>query len=137
MLRFADRQVARRMQEWDEAHQRQWGRRNKIAIAEAGGNLSAAEAALATARQRVSEAREQLSTERASEAKRHRALEATKEERTELRSALCEIDAALDDTRVERVLALAHDDSPPFYVWRRWARCRCRVAGSGPGADWR
>src|SRR4029079_19735333 len=56
MLRFADRQLSRLMQQWNEAHQRQWGRRNKVAIAEASGNLSAAEAALARARRRVSEA---------------------------------------------------------------------------------
>jgi hypothetical protein len=40
----------------------------------------------------------------------------TKNERTELSRALQEVDAALDDTLVERVLGLAHDDSPPFYV---------------------
>ena len=116
MLRFADRQVARRNQEWDDAHQRRRGRRNKIAIAEARGSLSAAETDLATARENFTRTREVLASERAADAARHRALEATKDERTELRRTLREIDAALEDTRVERVLALAHDDSPPFYL---------------------
>jgi hypothetical protein len=64
----------------------------------------------------VTRTRERLAAEQGGEAARHRALEATEDERSDLRRALLEIDAALEDTRIERVLALAHDDSPPFYL---------------------
>ena len=37
-------------------------------------------------------------------------------DRSEVRRALREIDASLEETRVERVRALARNDSPPSYV---------------------
>jgi hypothetical protein len=116
MMRFATRQLARRAEELDEAHQWHWGWRNRSAIDEASSKLSEAEADLANAREQVLRTRNRLKAEQASHAARHSAREATKDERAELRRALHEIDAALDHSRDERVIALAHDGSPPFYV---------------------
>jgi hypothetical protein len=116
ILRFARREVANRAQDLEAAQQRHWGRRDESAIAHAASRLSEADADLANARKRATRARERLVGERASEAARHRALDATKDERTALGHALDEINGALEATRVQRVLGLVRDDAPPLYI---------------------
>jgi hypothetical protein len=116
MLRFTRRQVAQRADELHDAQQRRWGRRDKMTISKTSAKLSEAEADLANARQRVIRTGDRLADERASEASRHRALETTQEQRAALLQALREIDAAFEATRVDRVIALAHQGSTPFYL---------------------
>ncbi len=116
MVRFATSQVARRARELDEPQRRHWGRRSKSPFDEASRKVSETAARLNDARDRVAQAQERLRAEQVSAAARQHALETTTDECDEYRRALHEIDAALGAARVQRVLELVQDESPPFYL---------------------
>ena len=102
--------------------------------------LEQAEEAVAVAVGSEQTARLRLDAEASHERRRAKALAATEPQRTELTEALAELDAALDDTRPERVAAISGEaivpahlvavlGEPPSHTAARQAWCglACRI----------
>ncbi|MGH9282083.1 MAG: hypothetical protein ACRD0S_04015, partial [Acidimicrobiales bacterium] len=98
------------------ASERHWGRRDKGAVERAQRALQQAEDAVAADVRSEQTARLRLDAEASNERKRAKALAATEPQRTELTEALAELDAALDDTRAQRVAALSGEAIVPAHL---------------------
>ncbi|MGH9177909.1 MAG: AAA family ATPase, partial [Acidimicrobiales bacterium] len=96
-LRQAQRGAAQARRALEVASQRHWGRRDKPAVERCGRAVVRADEAVAAAVEVEHEVKTRLSAAMAAQRERARAMEAVAPQRAELREALGELDAALDD----------------------------------------
>jgi conjugative relaxase-like TrwC/TraI family protein len=108
--------AGKRRRELEVASQRHWGRRDKQALARAARALEVADGAVVAAGHAEGDARQRLSQERAAQQQREQAMAAVAPQRGEVTQALAELDAALDDTRGQRVAVLAGQAITPFHL---------------------
>lgn len=103
------RTVQRAQGDLDQAHQRRWGRRDQPAIDRAEAALTLADAAMQRTAENVAQDKARVERERAAVCAYQAAIEDTAADRGRIRSALADIDHALDDTRPQRVRAAGAD----------------------------
>lgn len=115
-LRGSRAELVQRRRRLELAAERHWGRRDKAAVATATTGVEHAEVAVTAAEATERDARCRLDAEASSQLRRETALGATEARRTELTHALAEIDAALDDTRAQRVTELSTEAIVPAHV---------------------
>ena len=115
-LRHARMAATAGRREVDVASQRHWGRRDKQALERCGRAVKRADDAVVTTVAAEREARQGLEGQLAGQRERVAAMEAVGPERAELREALGELDAALDDTRAARVAAMAAEPLAPSHL---------------------
>ena len=97
-----------------DASRRRWGRRDRAAVASAEGQLVCAEERLEQGVAAESDLRGRVAAITRWQQARREAISGTAPERKELETALAQLDAGLDYTRADRVVALA--DEPPQYL---------------------
>jgi hypothetical protein len=96
----------------DEASRRRWGRQDHEAINAAKNQVGVAKHDLERAGVTERNLREQLARISSHQQERQQAIKGTASERKELETTLAQLDAALDQTRPQRVHALSLDPSP-------------------------
>jgi len=98
------------------ASQRRWGRIDRPARDAALRRRTVASATLQGKEGSLEQARQELSQAKAAQASHEEALAATASERQELGKAMADLDAALERTRPERVLAMARGEVTPAHL---------------------
>jgi len=115
-LREARYGLEDRRRELATAGERHWGRRDKQAVGQAQRSLERAEGTVGTAVQAERTARARLDAEESNQRRRTKALAGTEPQRQELTQALAELDAALDDSRGERIAGLSGEAITPAHL---------------------
>ena len=115
-LRHSRAEQVQRRHGLELATERHWGRRDKVAMATALKAVERAESAVTAAEACERDARSRLDAEASNQLRRDTALGATEASRTELTHVLDELDAALDDTRAQRVAALSAQAIVPAHL---------------------
>lgn len=115
-LRQSRAELVQRRQRLELATERHWGRRDTQAIAQASRAVERAQSAVTAAEAVERDARSRLDAEASSQLRLEAALGATEARRSELTQAVAELDAALDDTRAQRVAELSAEAVVPAHL---------------------